>query len=162
SEFGTDAGLHACSRLPVFRGTVMTMGANFPIAILPGIVTELGRVFELLLRNSRAESTERLIVSQGAPGNRIVAVTETHEAAKAHDGVGHASGQLVDDEMVDLTDIPAIGSIDRGSVDVFARNASMIWMSSCACHGVPPCNGLLPFQFDHGGDVPQPITELDT
>jgi hypothetical protein len=69
--------------------------------------------------------------------------------------VGHASGQLVDDEVTDLTDIPAIGSIDRGSVDVFARNASMGWMSSCACHHVPPCNGLLP--FDH--DVPQPITD---
>jgi hypothetical protein len=37
--------------------------------------------------------------------------------------VGHTSGQLVDDEVTDLTDIPAIGSIDRGSVDVFARNA---------------------------------------
>jgi hypothetical protein len=87
-----------------------------------------------------------------------VAVTETHETAKAHDGVGHASGQFVDDEVIDLTDIPAIGSIDGGSVDVFARNASMVWMSSCACHGLPPCNGLLPFQFDHDGDVPQPIT----
>jgi hypothetical protein len=86
----------------------MAMGANFPIAILPRIVTELGRVFELLLRNIRAESAKRLIVTQGAPGNRIVAVTETHEAAEAHDSVGHASGQLVDDEVIDLTDIPAI------------------------------------------------------
>src|SRR5262249_41505075 len=76
--------------------------------------------------------------------------------------VGHASGQLVDDEVTDLTDIPAIGSIDRGSVDVFARNASMVWMSSCACHGVPPCNGLLPFQFDHGGGASQTIPHIIT
>src|SRR5439155_17951950 len=62
-------GLHACSRLPVFRRAVMTMGSNFPIAVLPGIVTELGRVFELLLRNIRAESAKRLVVSQDAPGN---------------------------------------------------------------------------------------------
>jgi hypothetical protein len=34
----------------------MTMGANFPIAIVPGIVTELGRVFELSLGNIGAES----------------------------------------------------------------------------------------------------------
>jgi hypothetical protein len=145
SEFGTDAGLHACSRLPIFPRTVMTMGTNLPIAILPGVIAKLGRVFELLLRNSRAESAKRLVVSQGTPGNRIVAVAETHETAKAHDGVGHAPGQLVDDEMIDLTDIPAIGSIDRGSVDVFARNASMVWMSSCACHGLPPCNGFCLF-----------------
>jgi hypothetical protein len=65
-----------------------------------------------------------------------VAVTEPHEAAKTHDRVGHASGQLVDDEVVDLTDIPVIGSIDRGSMDVFARNALMVWMNSCACHGL--------------------------
>jgi hypothetical protein len=42
-----------------------------------------------------------------------VVVAETHETAKAHDRVGHASGQLVDDEVIDLTDIPAMGSIDR-------------------------------------------------
>jgi hypothetical protein len=36
----------------------MTMGTN-PIAILPGVVAELGRVFKLLLRNSRAESAKR-------------------------------------------------------------------------------------------------------
>jgi hypothetical protein len=91
----------------------MTMGANLPIAILPGIVTELGRVFELLLRNIRAESAQRLVVSQGAPGNGIVAVAETHEAAKAHDGVSHASRQLVNNEVIDLTDIPALGSTPR-------------------------------------------------
>jgi hypothetical protein len=63
----------------------MTMGANLPIAILPGIViTELRRVFELLLRNGRAESAKRLVVSQGAPWDGIVAVAETQEAPKAH------------------------------------------------------------------------------
>jgi hypothetical protein len=60
----TDAGLHACSRLPMFRRTVMTMGANLPIAILPGVVAQLGRVFELLLRNTRAESAKRLVDSR--------------------------------------------------------------------------------------------------
>jgi hypothetical protein len=44
------------------------MGLNLPIPILPGIVTELGRVFELLLRNVGAESAQRLVVSQGAQG----------------------------------------------------------------------------------------------
>jgi hypothetical protein len=101
------ARLDACSGLPVFRRTVMTMGPNFPIAILPEIVAELRRVLELLLRNISAEPAKRLVVSERAPGNGIMAVAETHEAAKAHDGVGHASGQLVNDEMIDLTDAAA-------------------------------------------------------
>jgi hypothetical protein len=32
---------------PSIWRTVMAMGANLPIAIPPGIITELGRVFEL-------------------------------------------------------------------------------------------------------------------
>jgi hypothetical protein len=35
---------HAFSRLPIFRCTVMTVRPSFPIAILPGVVAELGRV----------------------------------------------------------------------------------------------------------------------
>jgi hypothetical protein len=53
------AGLHA-SRLPVFRDAVVTMRANLPIAILPGIVAELGRVPQLVLRNIGAKSAKRL------------------------------------------------------------------------------------------------------
>jgi DNA-binding IscR family transcriptional regulator len=97
------------ARLPVFSGAIVTMGANFPFPILPRIVAELGRIFELLLGNVSAEPAQRPIVGQRAPGNRIVAVAETHEAAKAHDGVGHASRQLVDDEVIDLADVLAIG-----------------------------------------------------
>jgi hypothetical protein len=67
---------HVFSRLPIFRCTVVTVCPSFPIAILPGVVAELGRVFELLLRNSRAESAKRFVVSQGAPRNGIVAVAE--------------------------------------------------------------------------------------
>jgi hypothetical protein len=54
----------------------MTVRANFPIPILPGIVTELGRVFELLLRDIGAKSAERLVVTQGAPRDGIVTVAE--------------------------------------------------------------------------------------
>jgi hypothetical protein len=96
------------------------MGANFPIAILPGIVAELGRVFELFFRNIGAKSAERLIVTQRTPRDGIVAVAETHEPAKAHDGIGHASRQLVDNEMIDLAYVLAIRSIDLGPVNVFA------------------------------------------
>jgi len=39
------SALHARSRFPVSRRTVVTMGPGFPIAILPGIVAELGRIF---------------------------------------------------------------------------------------------------------------------
>ena len=37
--------LHAPSRLPVFRCTVVTMCPSLPLAVLPGIVTEFRRVF---------------------------------------------------------------------------------------------------------------------
>jgi hypothetical protein len=36
---------HAFSRLPIFRCTVVTMCPSLPIAILPGVVAELGCVF---------------------------------------------------------------------------------------------------------------------
>src|SRR5438093_10270070 len=88
------SGLHASLHLPVFPRTVVAVGANLLIAILPGIVAELGRVFELLLRNIGAEAAERLVVSESGPGNRIVAVAETQEAAKAHDGVSDGPDSL--------------------------------------------------------------------
>ena len=65
-----------------------------------------------------------------------MAVAEPHKAAKTHDNIGDTTGHLVDDEVIDLTDFLAIGAIDLGPVDVLARNALMIRMSSCASHGI--------------------------
>ena len=42
-------------------------------------------------------------------------MTEPEESAKTHDGISNASGQLVDDEMIDLTDVLATRSVDLRS-----------------------------------------------
>jgi hypothetical protein len=49
---------NASAKAPISPGAEgnLRTPANLPIAVLPGVIAELGRVFELLLRNSRAES----------------------------------------------------------------------------------------------------------
>ena len=81
-------------RLPVRRRRVVLMGAGFPVAITPGIIAELRRIFQLLLSDVGAETAERGIVLQGAPRHGVVAVAEAHEAAEADDAVGHAADIL--------------------------------------------------------------------
>lgn len=116
----------------------MPMGPSFPVAILPGVIAEFGRVFELLLRNIGAEAAERLVVSEAAPRDRVVAVAEAQEAAEAHDSVGNTARHLVDDEVVDLTSVLAVGSIDLRPVEIFTRDAVMVRMCGSARHGISP------------------------
>ncbi len=59
-------------------------------------------------------------------------MAESHESAETHNGVGHTSRHLVDDEVVDLTNVLAGRSVDLGPLDVFARNAFVVWMGGCA------------------------------
>src|SRR5438094_1719313 len=56
--------------------------------------------------------------------------------------------------MVDLADFLAIGAIDLRPLNVFARNALMVWMGSRACHGISPfengdrqCNSIVQWMF---------------
>ena len=60
-------------------------------------------------------------------------MAESHESAKTHDGVGHTSRHLVDDEVVDLTNVLAGRSVDLSTLDVFARNAFVVGMGGGAC-----------------------------
>src|SRR4029453_12739073 len=113
--------LQARSRGPVGRCAGVTMRPGFPIAILPGIVAELGRVFDLPLRDVGAKAAERFVVGERTPGDGIMAVTEPEESAKAHDGIADATGHLVDDNMIDLADVLAVSPIHLRSLDVFAR-----------------------------------------
>jgi hypothetical protein len=64
------------------------------------------------MKASKATS-ERLIISQGAPWDGIVVMAESHESAETHDGVGHTSRHLVDDEVVDLTNVLAGRSVRK-------------------------------------------------
>src|SRR6266480_58949 len=61
------------------------------------------------------------------------AMAESHESAETHDRVGHTSGHLVDDEVVDLTNVLVGRSVDLSTLDVFARNAFVVGMGGCAC-----------------------------
>jgi len=58
-------------------------------------------------------------------------MAESHESAETHNGVGHTSRHLVDDEVVDLTNVLAGRSVDLGPLDVFARNAFVVGRGGC-------------------------------
>jgi hypothetical protein len=49
-----------------------------------------------------------------------MAVIKAHEATEAHYGVTNTTRHLVDDQMIDLTDLLAIGTVDLRAVKVFA------------------------------------------
>jgi hypothetical protein len=68
--------LHARPRFPISRCTVVTMRPGLPIAILPGIVTELGASLScpsvMLVRKSPSD----LSYERATPRDGIVAVTQ--------------------------------------------------------------------------------------
>jgi hypothetical protein len=65
-------------------------------------------------------------------------VPESHETTEADDGVSDPPRQLIDDEMVDLTNVLSICSVDFGPMDVFAGDTLMVWMCGCASHDILP------------------------
>jgi hypothetical protein len=75
----------------------------------------------------------------------------TDEPAKTHDGVGNTSRHLVDDEVIDLTYVLAVRSIDLGPMDVFARNA----LTARAIGVSPVKHAPISIQFDFVADVPE-------
>lgn len=70
--------------------------------------TEFGRVPQLLLGDIGSKTTKRPIICQSAPGNGIMAVAQPNKSTKAHDGISHATYDLVDDEVINLSDILSI------------------------------------------------------
>ena len=83
----------------------MTVKARRPVSIFPRVVAEVGRVSELLLGDVGAKTTKRPVKGESTPWNGIVAVAEPHEAAKAHDRVGDAARDFVDNEVVDFANV---------------------------------------------------------
>ena len=51
----------------------------------------LGRILQLLFRDVCTKAAKGFIVSQNTPRNRVVAVSQTQEAAEAHNGVGDST-----------------------------------------------------------------------
>ena len=98
----------------------MTVSALGPISVFPRVVAEFGRVAQLLLVDVGAKTTNRLVIGEGTPRDRIVAMTEAQEAAKTHDRIRDAARGFVDDEVIDLADILSVLSVDFRPVDILA------------------------------------------
>ena len=47
-------------------------------------------------------------------------MAQTHKAAKTNDRVRYATGKLVDDHMIDFTNMFAIGTVHFGPVNIIA------------------------------------------
>src|SRR5262245_40866983 len=127
--------LHWILRIPVFLNGVVAMNPRLPATVLPRDVTELRRISQLLLGYVGAKTTERRIVSECAPRDRIVTMAEAQESAETHDSIGDASRDFVDDEVVDLADALTVRTIDFGPLDVLTRNAVVTRTSCRARHG---------------------------
>jgi len=106
--------------LPVRMGTVVLVGAGFPIAIPPRIVAELRSVPKLFLIDVGAEAAELGVIREGIPRNGVVAMPEAQESTEADHGVRDAAVHLVDHEVVNLADVFAVRIVHLGSFDIFA------------------------------------------
>jgi hypothetical protein len=107
--------------LPVNGRPVMLMGPRFPIAILPGIVTELRSVSELSLGDACAITPYAAVVLQSRPGDRIVAVSQAEKTSKTHHRVGNPASDLLNQQMVDLADRFITHTVNLGALDIFTR-----------------------------------------
>ena len=98
----------------------MLVPLHLPIPIRPRIVAELRRIFQHLLSNVRAETAKRRVVVQCTPRDRVMIVVEPHKPTETHDRIGDAAGSLIDDQVIDLTDVFVARTVDFGAVDIFA------------------------------------------
>src|SRR5262249_18017518 len=115
----------SCLR-PVGRHVVVLVGLGLPVAVGPGIVAEGRCVLELPFGDTSHVGAELSIVFEGRPGDRVVAVTQAYESAKAHHSIGNTAGDLVDHEVVDLTDFLAVHVVDVRAFDVLARDQLVV------------------------------------
>jgi hypothetical protein len=61
-------------------------------------------------------------------------MSQAHETAEADYGIANTPRHLVDDKVIDLADVVAISTVNFRALDVVARYASMIGVSSCSRH----------------------------
>jgi hypothetical protein len=57
-----------------------------------------------------------------------VRVAEPQKAAEAHDSIGHATGDLVDHQVIDRADLLTGEVVGGGAFDVLARDQLVIGM----------------------------------
>jgi hypothetical protein len=98
------------------------MGSRLPVTIFPRVVTEFRRVPQPSFGNPRTIATQISVVLECCPGNWVVTMTQTKETAKAHHSVDDATGDLVDQQVVDFTDGFIANSVDIRSLNILADN----------------------------------------
>src|SRR3954451_9934220 len=77
-----------------------------------------GRVLQPLLVEVDHVAADLGVVGQEAPGQGVVALAQTQEAAERHDRVGHLAGDLVDHEVVHRAETLALAIVDRRALDL--------------------------------------------
>src|SRR5215510_9189877 len=103
-------------------------------AIAPSLDTEGGCVPQLLLGNAGDVATKVDVILERCPGYGIVTLAETEKAAEADHGVGHAATNVVDEQMINVTDPCAIGGVDVRAFDILAGDQSMVWVNGRLGH----------------------------
>jgi hypothetical protein len=63
-----------------------------------------------------------------------MAVTESKEPTKAHHGIQDATGDLVDQQVVDFADAFIANSVDIGPLNILTRYCRLSWCACCLCH----------------------------
>src|SRR3954463_5320369 len=107
------------------RRIVIIIDAAVVLAVAPVPRLRLAilrRAFELLFGNAGDVTFEVRVVLQVGPGQRIVVLSDPHEAAKRQHGIGNLAAYLVDHHAFDLADLLAVGAVDGGTFDLVAAD----------------------------------------
>src|SRR5688572_14497835 len=100
----------------------MFVDAGLPVTALPGVIVEFRRIPKLFFVNIGAETVKRRIISKPAPGDRVMIVSEADKATETQHGIDDAARNLVNHQVVDLTDPGSLTVINLGAFHVFAGN----------------------------------------
>ena len=83
---------------------------------------------QLSFGNVRPVRPKICIVFECCPGYRVVTVAKTQETAGAHHGVDDPTGELLDQQVVDLTDRLIASAINICSLNILISILQMIWV----------------------------------
>src|SRR6185437_3797880 len=104
--------------LPVVRRLVEVVSARPEIAVVLGHVFEprARRLFEHILGHGHDIAALVGVVIENRPGNRMVFLPHAENTAEAEHGEHDVVRHLVENDVLDMTDLVAGGVVDRGSL----------------------------------------------
>src|SRR5690606_10168190 len=83
--------------------------------LLELVAVELGHLLEPVLGHLDEEAALLLVPAEALPGHGDVGAADAQDAAVRDDAVGDASGVGVDDEVLELAELLALGVDDLGA-----------------------------------------------